>query len=645
MKNRTLTFKLILGGVICVVLPLLVVGLFAVNLSSGRIAAIGQENALNLARSLADMTDLVMREHIKAAQAQAVGYAMRDGAMAVAQKGRDAAAAEIKHLDARLERNMTTVGAEYEAMFVADAQGVIFADGVGGGYKGVNIADRDYFTAARNGNTVVGKAIRSRVTQQPVVVISAPILSDNGSFVGIFAMVLKINYLADSVASIRVGETGYPFVVDADGDVLAHPNRDFVLELNLRTLAGMETITSRMLANQTGVENYVFRDIPKIAGFAPVPSTGWKIAVTQDLYEFTAVSRNIRNAVLLAMLGFTALTAGLIFLFARRLTGSINRVVSGLSEGADQVTSASGEVSAASQTLAEGASEQAAAIEETSSSLEEMSSMTRQNADNANQANSIVSETARDMKTASKSMHQLTGSMQDISKASEETSKIIKTIDEIAFQTNLLALNAAVEAARAGEAGAGFAVVADEVRNLALRAADAARNTAALIEGTVKKVGDGARLVDDTNLAFRKVVESSNKISDLVAEIAAASSEQAQGIEQVNKAVVDMDKVTQQNAATAEESASASEQMHAQAEQMKTMVMELTEIIGGRKDAAISEYKAKSSQSRKRQKPATGGRRAALSAPMGGASAGQGRRKEVRPQELIPFDEDELKNF
>jgi len=171
--------------------------------------------------------------------------------------------------------------------------------------------------------------------------------------------------------------------------------------------------------------------------------------------------------------------------------------------------------------------------------------------------------------------------MDEISKASDETSKIIKTIDEIAFQTNLLALNAAVEAARAGEAGAGFAVVADEVRNLAMRAADAAKNTAELIEGTVKKVGDGTNLVNTTNEAFGKVAVSASKVGELVAEIASASNEQSQGISQVNTAVTEMDKVVQQNAANAEESASASEEMNAQAEQMKSMVNELGELVGG----------------------------------------------------------------
>jgi methyl-accepting chemotaxis protein len=181
---------------------------------------------------------------------------------------------------------------------------------------------------------------------------------------------------------------------------------------------------------------------------------------------------------------------------------------------------------------------------------------------------------------ANSAMTELITSMAEITKASEETSKIIKTIDEIAFQTNLLALNAAVEAARAGEAGAGFAVVADEVRNLALRAADAAKNTATLIEGTVKKINEGSALVNSTSEAFAEVSDNARKVGELVGEIAAASKEQAEGIEQINKATVEMDKVTQQNAANAEESASASEEMSAQANQMMEYVGELVAMVG-----------------------------------------------------------------
>lgn len=347
------------------------------------------------------------------------------------------------------------------------------------------------------------------------------------------------------------------------------------------------------------------------------------------------------------------ITLGIIvplFLFiTRSVTKPLGRAIEGLTASADQVASASRQVSSSSQHLAEGSSDQAASIEETSSSLEEMSSMTKQNADHAKEANNLMSEANQVVGQANESMSDLTVSMDEITKASEETSKIIKTIDEIAFQTNLLALNAAVEAARAGEAGSGFAVVADEVRNLAMRAADAAKNTAGLIEGTVKKVKDGADLVTRTNEAFTKVSESSGKVGELVAEIDAASNEQAQGIGQVNTAVNEMDKVVQQNAANAEESASASEEMNAQAEQMKSIVAEMATLVGGSGSQAGSGESVLGNEehvSMSKVRQVAGKARAATTQAASAKSIETAKPvKELKPDDVIPLDEDDFKDF
>jgi methyl-accepting chemotaxis protein len=302
-------------------------------------------------------------------------------------------------------------------------------------------------------------------------------------------------------------------------------------------------------------------------------------SVTQRIERDSSTGYSLTLIILAA--GTISLTiAG--YLIIRVITKSLNRSIDSLSEIAGQVESGAKQLADASRNVAEGTSQQAAAIEETSSSIEEMSSMTKQNADNAIQVNHLMKEATSVVEGANTSMGLLTSSMQEICKASEDTEKIIKTIDEIAFQTNLLALNAAVEAARAGEAGAGFAVVADEVRNLAMRAAEAARNTADLIEGTVKKIKGGSDLVNGTNQEFRKVSDIVVKSGELVGEIAAASQEQAQGIEQINRAVSDMDKVTQQSSANAEESASASAEMRAHAEQMEGFVSSLVVLIGGK---------------------------------------------------------------
>lgn len=264
----------------------------------------------------------------------------------------------------------------------------------------------------------------------------------------------------------------------------------------------------------------------------------------------------------------------------RSISRPLRRMLEGLSRGAEEVGTASSQVSDTGHQLAQGASQQAAALEEAAAALEEMASMTRRNAESANQANQLMVEATNIVDQAGASMAHLTSSMRQMSQAGAETQKIIKNIDEIAFQTNLLALNAAVEAARAGEAGAGFAVVAEEVRNLAMRSAEAAKNTARLIEETVRSVGEGSRSVAETNQDFARVAASVSRSGEFVAEIAAASSEQAIGIERISKVMADLDEVTQRNAATAEESASASEVMDAQAEGLRGFVGDLVAMVG-----------------------------------------------------------------
>jgi len=356
---------------------------------------------------------------------------------------------------------------------------------------------------------------------------------------------------------------------------------------------------------------------------------------SMDNLTSTLIERNQHLRKRLYILGgisilFSILGLALLYRAAQKdIYLPVRSLIERLTAASSHVKGTTGQLSSSSRQLAEGSSEQAASIEETSSSLEEMSTMTKQNADNSGQADNLMKEANQIVGQANQSMVELTGSMQEISKASEETSKIIKTIDEIAFQTNLLALNAAVEAARAGEAGAGFAVVADEVRNLAMRAADAAKNTADLIEGTVKKVTEGSELVNRTNEAFIHVADSSSKVGELVGEIAAASKEQAQGIEQVNTAVSEMDKVTQSNAANAEETSSASEELSAQAEQMNSVVAEMVALVGGSGNGAKAEHPAVMHTAKAKINKAPAVHKA----------------KEVTPDKLIPMGDEDFKDF
>ena len=297
--------------------------------------------------------------------------------------------------------------------------------------------------------------------------------------------------------------------------------------------------------------------------------------------QASEAGRTARN--LMPIIGSIALVAGalLAFFLTRGVTGPLNRIIADLSNGSGQIGQASSQVAAAAQDLAEGGSEQAAALEQASSSLEEMAAMTKSNADNSSQADRLMRESSRVVDQAGRDMDEMTRSMEEIAKSGGEISKIVKSIDEIAFQTNLLALNAAVEAARAGEAGAGFAVVADEVRALALRAAEAAKTTQELIDGTISRIEQGSTLAAKSRAGFDGIIGSSQRVAGLIAETARASAEQAQGVDQINTTIGQMERVVQQNAANAEESASAAEELDAQTRTLNSMVAQLVALVKG----------------------------------------------------------------
>ncbi|MHC1728847.1 MAG: methyl-accepting chemotaxis protein [Syntrophobacteraceae bacterium] len=306
---------------------------------------------------------------------------------------------------------------------------------------------------------------------------------------------------------------------------------------------------------------------------------------TREVMDGTTRNAEVRAGLLKTVsiiAGIAGVLAALVlgFFITRSTTGPVQRIIAGLAEAADQVAAASVQVSSSSEHLAEGASEQAASLQESSASLEQMSSMTRQNANNAMHAKEKMAEAGVIVQRVNQHMGEMAKAIVEITKSSEETGKIIKSIDEIAFQTNLLALNAAVEAARAGEAGAGFAVVADEVRNLAIRAAEAAKNTNDLIATTIKAVQKGNELTRSTQQAFSENMDISSEVAKVLDEVATACEEQAHGITQINTAVSEMDRVTQQVASTAEESAAVAEEMNSQANQMKVYVMELLAVVG-----------------------------------------------------------------
>jgi methyl-accepting chemotaxis protein len=414
-------------------------------------------------------------------------------------------------------------------------------------------------------------------------------VQNQGQLVGVVGVDIALTALQKITLDAEVGAGGRGMLIGQNGDILIHPDPDYAPDSqgNLRNISAIKGGAHAPMWKAISVTDDILK-FPDAQGTdfyygsASLPTTGWIMVVA---FPARGVTRPIRAAVrsiiLISAVALLLAALSLRLAVSRCVSRPLTRTAESLRQVSGRVDSLIRRLRSAAASLAEGATGQAASLEKTSSALEEMASMTRQNADSAAKGNESVQESGKLVGAGAEMVGRMSQAMGEISDSSEKVGKIIKTIEEIAFQTNLLALNAAVEAARAGESGKGFAVVADEVRSLAQRSAQAARDTSQLIEGTVARVRNGAEIIGRLSEGYRGIEGSAGRVARLISEITAATGEQAQGVEQVNTAVAQMDKATQQNAASAGECASASEELSAQVDALRGVVGHLTVLVTG----------------------------------------------------------------
>jgi len=469
----------------------------------------------------------------------------------------------------------------FENVCISDPGGNLLSAGDESIVGKLNVSDRIYFQESIKGKLSVSDPIISKVTGNSVFAVSAPIRYED-EVTGVFFCIIRMDFLSTRfIQSVHPGKSGYAFLYDRQGNIIAHSDPSYLT----RNIKEFPFGSVPVHLKQGHFEYKDAKTGGGIVAISPCREPDWTVGAAALSSEIMAPVIHVRNVNILLSIAVISIAAVLIVILVNATVKPLSAVTEGLIRAGQWVAGASQEITHASQSLSENSSHQAASVEQTSSSLEEMAAMTKQNADNAAQADRLMKAAVTVIRNADETVEKLTVSMKEIITASEETSRIVKTIDEIAFQTNLLALNAAVEAARAGETGAGFAVVAAEVRNLAMKTAEAAKNTSVLIESTVNKIRSGAEFVKTTEHAFTEVASGAEKVSELVSEIAQASNEQAEGISQISKSVSVMDRVTQQNAADAQRTHAAAEEMYFQSGDLNSYVAQLQKLINGNGNA------------------------------------------------------------
>ena len=584
MEKRGLKFKLILGVLLIVLIPLGIVGYFSGDKAAGMIRQQSEVQSARTASSLADLIELVLAEQVRIVKGLAENFRSFGGMDIRFYGGSGIDELTSRRVNSKILNTLEELGENYESIYLLDTEGIAFAGGNEDGstpFFSVDIGGDQFFSTMKETNdAVVSDVFVSELTQNPVVVFCTPILDQQDRFAGAIGLTFKLDMLMDLVSKTENGETGYSFMVNGDGDIIAHPVADHIFKLNIGREPGMGDISSAMLSGDTGIGEYEFRGVNKVAAYSPVGSTGWSVAVTQNADDFWTLARSIRRFNVFIAAGVVAVALLALLLLTRSLFKPIEAAVDQINSGTHQVAAAAQQVSSGAETVAGAASKQMLTLDETVKMLSEVLDTVNENTKKARQTETFVSKSKHLVKNATDAMNALTLSMEEIEASGQETANIVNDIDRVAFETNLLALNAAVEAARAGEAGQGFAVVAEHVRSLAKEAAQAAGNSADLIEETTQKVRGGTALTIRAREAFLNVTEQTARFAAFVEEISTASSNQAASIVEINSSVSELEKMSRYYAAFAEESATASQRMLYEVTKMSGTAEQLSTVIG-----------------------------------------------------------------
>ncbi len=617
---RTIASKLIIGGVAAVLIPLIIVGYISFSKAQTALMALSKHQAQGIASDLARLTDSVVQAEIEKARVLASQKEIIKLSETVDHSSVQANKSMVEDVFADMRVKFRNMGNHYQGIFVTTANGEIYTGVLEGGgeYKGINIGNTDYFQSARQeGNAVLSNMVLSKSTGKPIVVACAPIEAKNGKFLGTFGLVIHANYFTELVSGRKIGETGYGFMADANGLCIAHPKPENILKTNFTNIKEMDAITRRMKAEETGVEEYEFQGIHKIAGFAPVGINGWSIGATQNQSEFLAASHTIRNANIMVTLVAGLIVAVIVLFASRAILRPINAAVAGLKDiaqgegdltmrlavntrdevgelarwfnvfidklqgiikdigsGVETLSSSSTELSAISEQMTQGitnvtdkSNTVSAAAEEMSANMNTVAAAMEQSATNTNmvataaeQMSATIGEIAQNAEKArgisDEAAHKAgnaSTNMDQLGVAANAIGKVIETITDISEQVNLLALNATIEAARAGDAGKGFAVVANEIKELAKQTAEATQDIKEKIEGIQGTTATTVGQISEIATVITDVNEVVATIATAVEEQSAATKDIATNVAQASQGIQEVNENVNQSSSVSGE--------------------------------------------------------------------------------------------